>query len=161
MSNKTLRIFQINAARDATVNAELLAYCHDNNIDILLKQEPYTRNNILVGLECSPYRVIILRGGAITTGRQSITTWSAIMVINLRLDVLEVATFTSPHIVVATVGYPQSAQYVLISTYFQFRTPTIVFTNELQNLACLESHTPIILGADVNAFSEAWGGRST
>lgn len=119
--------------RNSSVSDKLLAYCQKDNTDILLLHEPYTLYNKLVGLETSPYRVIMHRGPS-SLGRHSITTWTAIVVLNLELQVIALQHLTSIHFAVASVGFPNGKQIVFILAYFQHRHPTIIYTQKLEEI---------------------------
>jgi len=87
MSNHKIRIAQVNTARTATANEDILRYAQREKIDVVLMQEPYVRRGRLVGLETSPIR-IILSPGVQQRGAQSILHGAAIVVFNLALTVL-------------------------------------------------------------------------
>ena len=155
-----LKIIQINAARSQIVNDELLHYSTINKIDIILIQEPYTRNHKLVGLEINPFRVICHKGQYIK-GRESITTWTAIVVLNPKLEIVALQQYMNKHFAIANIGI-NGTNVVLISAYFQFREPTIRFTTELTNIIeKIGLDKSIIICADVNAFSTMWGSKNT
>lgn len=169
MSNQTetvtkknvIKVIQLNMARSQAVNDQALVYCQRENIDIMLVQEPYTRYGKMPPFESAPYRVM-LKEGTRVGGRQSITTWSAIVVLNPDIEILFLNHLSSMHCAVASARYPGGANMILISSYFQFRQATEKFTQELERIIrTLEPHDNLVIGADVNAFSTRWGSRIT
>lgn len=56
---KPLKIAQLNLENLATAYDQLLHYCLDNEIDIAILQEPYTNDDILIGLNTAPVRVFL------------------------------------------------------------------------------------------------------
>jgi len=57
-----IKISQINMARTATANEDLLEYAQKERLDIALLQGPYVRYQILTGLEVDPFRIILAPG---------------------------------------------------------------------------------------------------
>ena len=159
MSKYTIRIAQINTARTATANEDLLLYAQRERIDVALMQEPYVRRGRLVGLEASPIR-IILSPGVQQRGAQNILHGAAIVVFNPALTVLARNDLTCDNFAVATISAENDKEINLISAYFKYREPTAGLTETLRRIkrACGER---TLIGADINAFSRNWFSRVT
>jgi len=157
-SGSEIRIAQVNMARTAIANEDLLYYAGENNIDLALIQEPYTRYGRLVGLEASPNR-IILSPGIKQRGGNNILHGAAIVVFNPAISVLARNDLTCDNFSVATIT-KEDKEINVISAYFKYRVPTETLANTLQDII-RKCKGNIILGADINAFSKRWYSKTT
>lgn len=161
-TRKAIKIVQLNMAKSQAVSDQVLVYCQKEHIDVLLAQKPYTRYGKIPPSNLHLTELYSRRVGDRVGGGQSITTWSAIVVLNPQLEVLALSHLSSMHCVVTRVGYPGSLSMIVISAYFQFRRATENFTHELhQIIRTLSPQDNLIIRADVNAFSTRWGIRIT
>jgi len=123
--------------------------CHSKNVDVAREQEPYTRQGLLVGIDCEPIRI------AKTKVNDIHGIWAAIIVFNPNLEIIEKVNLKSTHTVVLSVSFPSQEPIDLVSSYFQYRRPTVDFTNEIASMIENISHN-CIMCLDVNAFSPRW-----
>jgi hypothetical protein len=159
MSAHKIRIVQINTARTATANEDLLRYAQKEKIDVALMQEPYVRRGRLVGLETSPIR-IILSPGVQQRGAQNILHGAAIIVFNPALNVLSRNDLTCDNFAVATISAEDDKEINLISAYFKYREPTAELIEVLRRIK-RDCGDRTLIGADINAFSKNWYSRKT
>jgi hypothetical protein len=149
MSARELKIVQLNIARSMAVSDQLYQYCINNNVDVALVQEPYTRRGVLTGLE----------NGSIRTAKCTVNeqhgVWAAVIIFNCTLDVLIKPHLTTTHTVTVGVAIPGQSPFDLVSSYFQYKIPTDTLTKEIITIHPLLSCRSI-LGMDVNAFSHKW-----
>lgn len=82
-----IKIVQINMARTATANENLLENAQKEGIDVALLQEPYARYQRLAGLEIDPFR-IILAPGIQQVGGYNVLHEAAIVVLNPAITVI-------------------------------------------------------------------------
>jgi len=157
MSAYTIRIVQINTARTATANEDLLRYAQKEKIDVALMQVPYVRRGRLVGLETSPIR-IILSPGVQQRGAQNILHGAAIVVFIPALTVLSRNDLTCDNFAVATISAEDDKEINLISAYFKYREPTAELTEVLGRIK-RDCGDRTLIGADINAFSTNWYSR--
>jgi len=159
LSNHTIKIVQINTARTATANEDLLIYAQREKIDIALMQEPYVRRGRLIGLEASPIR-IILSPGVQQRGAKNILHGAAIVIFNPAITVLARNDLTCDNFAVATISAGNDKEINLISAYFKYREPTKELTQTLRSIsrACGDR---TLVGADINAFSKNWFSKAT
>lgn len=153
----SLKIVQLNMGRGAIVNDQLVHFCQNNNEDIALIQEPYTRRGLLVGLETAPLRTQLCPG---EHRRNNIIHGSGIVVFNPHLKVLAREDLTTENFTVMSVEMAGNQSITLISAYFKFRVPTNVHITALGNIID-KLDGDYIIGADVNAFSRRWFSRIT
>lgn len=158
MSVHTIRIAQVNMARTATANEDLLLYAQTQKVDVALLQEPYIRYGRLVGLETSPIRIILAPGVRNRRGH-NILHGAAIVVFNPALTVLARDDLTCDNFAVATVSTTEGSEISLISAYFKYREPTAGLINTLKRIkrAC---GNKTLIAADINAFSTDWFSRT-
>jgi len=162
MDNKIkhkLKVVQINLARTATANEDLLIYAQKENIDLALVQEPYVRYGRLVGLEVSPNR-IILSPGVHQRGGTNVLHGAAIVVFNPALTVLARNDLTCDNFAVATVSVGEEEEINFISAYFKYREPTRDLIVTLRRIK-RECGNRVLIGADINAFSKNWFSKQT
>ena len=115
-------IAQINMARTAIANEDLLRYAQQESIDVALIQEPYTRYGSLVGLDVAPIRRI-LSPGVKQRGGHNILRGAAIVIFNPALTVLAREDLTCGNFAVATISTDTGISLNLICAYFKYRDP--------------------------------------
>jgi len=154
MNEHKIKLVQVNMARTATANEDLLLYAQREKVDVALLQEPYVRYGRLVGLEATPIR-IILAPGVRNRGGHNIFHGAAIVVFNPALTVLARDDLTCDNFAVATVSTKEGSEISLISAYFKYRDPTAGLINTLRRIkrAC---GNRTLIAADINAFSTDW-----
>lgn len=154
MNSTTLKLCQLNMGRGAIVNDQLLYYCQNNEIDIALIQEPYTRRGILTGLEAAPLRTYLCPG-ALRPGSEHIVHGSAILVLNPSLRVLAREDLTTDNFTVLSLDTGNGTSITFISAYL-----TALHVAELEKIIDQLTGSYLIC-ADVNAFSQRWFSRIT
>lgn len=160
MSNtpKHLNIIQINMARSAAVNDQVLDYCLRNSIDIALLQEPYTNRGKLTGFEVQPMRCFLSKGSPRRGQPRYIDYGAAIVVFNPDLRLFAPQTDNVENFVSVDVDNGPNNTFTLISGYFKYRQPTILHVSRLESL--LEAtRNPVLIALDSNAFSTRWYSR--
>ncbi|KAE9543565.1 hypothetical protein AGLY_002365 [Aphis glycines] len=160
ISDNSITIVQVNMARTATANEDLLLYAQKERIDVALLQEPYVRYGRLVGLETSPIR-IILSPGVQQKGGRNILHGAAIVIFNPTITALARNDLTCDNFAVATISIGTGKDINLISAYFKYRTPTAELVGTLRRIT--RSCGPnTLIGADINAFSKGqWFSKTT
>lgn len=154
-----IKIAQINMARTATANEDLLEYALMEGIDIALLHEPYARYHKFAGLEVAPLR-IILAPGVKQIGGNNILHGAAIVVFNPALTVLSRSDLTCDNFAVASISLGDGETLNLFSTYFKFSTSIDIMIGKLQVI--LQKCGPrTIIGGNFNAFSTRWGSKMT
>lgn len=157
---RRIKIVQINMGRGRITNEELLELCQNKNVDVALVQEPYTLRGRMVGLDVHPIRTVMGPHEPVGRGRKNMVLGAAIVVFNPSLDLLARNDLSTTNFAVASIGIPDGPQYLLVSGYFKYRTPTSNHVQELRSIT-RESNNNIIIGADLNAFSVRWFSRIT
>lgn len=141
-----INVIQLNTGDGSIVNVQLLDYCVNNKVDILLLQEPYVLRGRLVPLETDPYRVALSLPTVRQKGERNIQ-------VLIRNDL------TSENFVVLTINF-NGKQVNLISAYFKYRFPTATHLATLSTIL-RKLKGEIIIGTDVNAASSLWHSDAT
>lgn len=123
MAADKISIVQHNAGRGAIVSDQLLHYCIQNGIDVLMIQEPYTRNGRLVGLDTTPLRCQVCPGTT-RAGNNVTVHGAAIVVINPRIKALARDDLCKENVSVVSLDNGESGQLTLITAYFKYRVAT-------------------------------------
>ena len=107
--NKTeLKFMQRNARRARLVTPEIREIAEQKEIDVLLIQEPYQRNNKIEGYG----------GSAKIVADEKETPWAAIIILNPALRLLKITHLCNSHFALAEISNNDVQMYVA-SAYLQ------------------------------------------
>lgn len=159
ITTNKINILQHNAGRGAIVMDLILNYCIKEKVDILMLQDPYSRNGLLPGFEVAPYRTMITKG-ELRRGSKALIHGSAIIALNPNLKILFRDDLTTQLFTVATIHTNSTENITLISAYFKFSTRTETRIEMLQDIINAID-TLVIICADVNAHATDWFCDST
>lgn len=146
--NTQINVVQLNCRRSTKVLPELRQKAVENGIDIMLLQEPYSRDNKLIGLGMGT-RII---------KDDSEHPWAAIAVLNPELQVLKLSHLCSPHLAVAQVSN-RTSNFYIASAYFQLSHDIEPHIENLEQVLISLGGRNTIVGIDSNAKSPFWGAR--
>lgn len=139
----TLRVLQINAARSATVMAELREVVSRERLDILFLQEPYNHMHAVRGLG--------LR--AMVCGHHT-DPWAVIVICNPLLTVTKMSQYTHAEAATVSLLLDEHTELTLVSFYSRHGRPIsedIVFLDGV-----IRTHSRAIICMDANAQSDLW-----
>jgi len=140
---ETIRIVQHNICKSRIASLQLRDYCHENKIDLVLLQEPLKKQDRVYAFE---------KDKQIHKGNHA---GAAIIVLNEKLRIIELAKYTSKYVVTTRVSKHDEAHAItVVSAYFKYNMPTLWFVEKLH--AVLENERRVLIGADVNAHSKLW-----
>lgn len=132
------RISQINMNGQRIVSSQLVEYCRDKAVDVLLLQDPPVEGSRIFGFEDRNYRKIL------RNGRDKAT---AAIVINPEIEVLENRVLMDRFIAVATLRWKGSRPLFFISAYFKYNVPITFFVDRLSNILERVGDRVLIVGS--------------
>jgi len=133
-----MTIVQHNVNRQKLASQQLRDYCDEIRADVVLIQEPVTTEGRTWGFENCRQTTVDHDSGAV------------IVVMDPRLQVIELTTLSTKHIAVVKIGNGRETVTV-VSAYFKYNMPTPCFVEKLR--AVLEHESRALIGADVNGHS--------
>lgn len=145
-----IRVAQLNLSRSDRITGELRTLVGQQQIGILLVQEPYiyTENGPLsefYGLGCRPTVVV----------KQGVTPWAGIVVMDPHCRVLALDHLSTAHCACAEVLAP-GLELVVISCYFKFGDDIKPHLSHLRGVLDKLRGRNILLGIDSNAETPLW-----
>jgi len=140
--NGKIRIVQHNVNRQQVASLQLRDYCDLTKADIVLIQEPITKNGRTFAFENCRQAGFSDNPGAV------------IVVLAPCLKIIELKALSSHHVAAVKISESQTSNITIVSAYFKFNMPTPTFTEKIR--AILERETRTIIGADVNGHSTLW-----
>lgn len=141
--SRQICIVQHNVNRQRIASQQLRDYSVDIRADIILIQEPVISEGRVYGFED---HTCVLKGDKAA---------SAVIILNNKLQALEVSQYNDDYIVAVKVGSGVDANTMtLVSAYFKYNMPTLDFVEKLRPILERERYT--IIGADVNGHSTLW-----
>lgn len=144
------KIAQWNLGRGKTATDDAVRKCLEEKIDVLLIQEPYSRN-----------RKVRITAGRVyhdKSGREDI--WSAILVMNHRINVIMDVSETNGTCVSARLEYGGSSLQV-VSMYCRPSEPIDGYLIRVVNIVRRKGNKNLLIGGDWNARSGLWWSGST
>lgn len=144
----TIKIWQANTDRARHCTDELRKAAYENNVDIILVQEPYAVRGKVMGYG--------MADTLITGTQQGEQPWAAIIVLNKELNILHLQHLCTAHTVAAEVTTNFGA-YIVVSCYMQYSRATADFISELRPICQAYQNHKYIIGTDSNAKSRIWG----
>ncbi|CAL1672523.1 unnamed protein product [Lasius platythorax] len=145
-----LKVLQINAQGFISVAANLKK-CTEAEIDVIVIQESYAYKGKVKGYATSSARTI---------QPSSNHPQVAIIVLNQKIDVMQIDTESSSHVIGAYITTAVGDHY-LIAAYFQYSHEVAPYINMLENMVKKIGREKRIICADVNANSVTWNSKST
>ncbi|CAL7932936.1 unnamed protein product [Xylocopa violacea] len=147
-----IKILQINMRNTQFVNIETARLMEQQNIDILLMQEPYNPGGKHIGLNSSS---IIITGG-----KQNCAVQASIAIKRNRLTVLKVAHLSNEHcICIETTS--EIGRIYFVNMYFQYSHDIDSYLEQLQKILTNLKGEKVIIAADANAKSPLWHSNIT
>lgn len=137
-----INILQVNIDRSSAATDHLVKYVHDNNIHIILIQEPYAKHTRF------PSRFRIFTVGIAT----------AVVVTNSSVVASLVPEMSNEFTTSVLIEYGRH-KVILNSTYFTPAGDITAQCNSLQQIVDLNTSYPLIISIDSNARSPVWGDR--
>lgn len=154
----TIHIGQINAQNSIAALDELRQVINIDKIDIVLIQEPYSRNNVISSLGINTRVVTDTKRFTNIASSDKIKT--AIAVTNPSYTVLKIEQLSNTHCVCAEVSVGTYKLYV-VSAYFQYSDKIEPYIQHIERvLLTLKGHS-VIVCADANAKSTLWHSGQT
>jgi len=141
-----INIVQHNLIRLRIASHQLADMCEENNIDVVLIQEPVVTNGKVVGFEM--HRQLHTRNKA----------EAAIIIMNRDLPTISLEQHNSDNTVAARIG-TRDGSVTLVSSYFRYSMPTNVFIEQIRPI--LDEEPNAVIGADVNGHSGVWHCQDT
>lgn len=141
-----LRVVQINCQKSASVSQQLYQKVREAAIDVFLMQEPYTVGGRVAGFG-PPFRIL--------AGPGTDTPWSAIVICNPELGVLQLPQFSDQYMVCAQIHGDFGNLYV-ITLYCRYSISNESFLYRLDQVLRALRGKPVLIGTDANARSPLW-----
>lgn len=149
-TDTTISVCQLNMNGQPIVSVQLLEYCRNNGVDVLLLQEMPLSGQKVSGFEFDSARVVLsFVGGA---------ALAAIVVLNKDIEVVAIRDLMDNFFAVASLRKGNGRSVVFISAYFKYSLPTQGFTEKLGRILDKVGDN-VVIGADVNAHSALWFSR--
>jgi hypothetical protein len=145
-----MRLVQVNIDRGKGLTLELRDTIKDQDIGVLLIQEPYEFKGNIRGFGL---------GVRICTGRRE--PWAAVVVLDKRLGPMRVDELSNSHCVVVELLLPGRERVYVASLYCQFSEDIDRFLDMIRWIYHWLRGVKIILGMDSNTHSQMWGGETT
>lgn len=143
-------VVQLNMNGQLAVPLQLLDYCRKRGVEVLLLQEPPIESGRLQGFDFEGARVVM------ENGREK--AYSAIVILNLEIEVLAIREISDGYFSVATVRKKGGKEITLVSAYFKYSVPIGYFIDRLGSILGKVGEE-VLVGADVNAHSDLWHSR--
>jgi len=117
--------------------------CQVEKIDYVLVQEPLVINNNVYAFEGNRSHI-------------SKDTGAAVIVMSNRFQTIHLGSYSSRQVTAVRVTYGLRPQnfIILVSTYFKYNQPTVIYTQLLDQILVKETRT--LIGADTNGHSKIW-----
>lgn len=147
-----LRIIQLNMQGSRLVSDEARVQLDNEDVDILLAQEPYSAHGRITGFGLAT-RVI----NGTTADVEKVQ--AAIVVRNREVTVLKISQLCNAHCSCVQINTRKGAVY-LVSMYFQFSHEIEPYLQHLGEVIRQLRGKKVIIGCDANAKSPVWGSRT-
>lgn len=138
-----LRVGQLNVQRSSVCLDDLRMIVRDRRLDVVLLQEPYSRQGRLPHLGSWRLYYVPERPMA------------AVAVVNERVEVLFIREVSTSHHVCLKIVYGDEEMY-LVSSYFQYSEEMEPHIRKWEECVTVLGHAAFVLAGDVNAKSTIW-----
>lgn len=147
--NRLFKVLQVNGQRAAAVAGQLRVKVVEEELSVLLLQEPYVAFNRVSGYPRNA-RVIVGNG-------ENGPPWAAVVVCDPNINVVKMHELCDEHVVCVYLKGAFGELYV-VSIYCQFRDPIDGYLSRLDNILMALYGRPVLIGMDSNAKSPMWFG---
>lgn len=148
--HREFKCLQINTAKSKNSTWLLAQYCVENKLDIIMMQEPYTRENELTCFE-SKFELFYLKNS-------NTRPKSAVVVLDPNFEVLLLAEYSSSNITACLIRL-SSEHIVILSCYFEPDSDIERYLYILDTVLHQYKNQKIIMCGDFNARSSIWHDR--
>ncbi|XP_025407352.1 uncharacterized protein LOC112681302 [Sipha flava] len=132
------------------VPLQLIEFCREEKVEVLLLQEPPLDSGRLHGFDFEGARVVM------ANGRDKAK--AAIVILSDDIEVMAIRELTDRFFAVASIRKKGGKEITFISAYFKYSIPVMFFTDRLGHILGRIGEDAVI-GADVNTHAEPWHSR--
>lgn len=149
-----IKILQLNGRGCQRISGEIRQAAAEQNIDILLIQDPYSKLNNNHYMLCDTGRTIK------TAATRKEKPMALVAICNRNLDIVYLPKLSTTHCACAEISTQDGTIYA-ISHYFQWKDDIEKHLDHLQKVLTTLKGKRIILGIDTNSESGLWSPRGT